>query len=85
MKMDFVEIGLDGLDWIGLAEDRYSWKRSCESGNETSDSMKCRGTIEWLHNWWRRKQRSVPQLVLFHKWTYLNITLSSGLLSPSAL
>jgi hypothetical protein len=24
--MDFVEIGLDELDWIGLAQDRYRWR-----------------------------------------------------------
>jgi hypothetical protein len=26
IKMDFVEIGLDELDWIGLAQDRYRWR-----------------------------------------------------------
>jgi hypothetical protein len=24
--MDFVDIGLGELDWIGLAQDRYSWR-----------------------------------------------------------
>jgi hypothetical protein len=25
IKVDLVEIGLGGLDWIGLAQDRYRW------------------------------------------------------------
>jgi hypothetical protein len=24
--MDFLEIGLDVVDWIGLAQDRYRWR-----------------------------------------------------------
>jgi hypothetical protein len=26
MKMDLVEIGLGGLDWIGLAQGRQRWR-----------------------------------------------------------
>jgi hypothetical protein len=26
IKMNILEIGLDGVDWIGLAQDRYSWR-----------------------------------------------------------
>jgi hypothetical protein len=26
IKMDLLEIGLDVVDWIGLAQDRYSWR-----------------------------------------------------------
>jgi hypothetical protein len=26
IKIDLVEIGLGGLDWIGLAQDRYGWR-----------------------------------------------------------
>jgi hypothetical protein len=26
IKMDLLEIGLNVVDWIGLAQDRYSWK-----------------------------------------------------------
>jgi hypothetical protein len=26
IKMDLVEIGLGGVDWIGLAQVRYSWR-----------------------------------------------------------
>jgi hypothetical protein len=38
IKMDLLEIGLNVVDWIGLARDRYS---SCELGNEPSGSIKC--------------------------------------------
>jgi hypothetical protein len=26
MKMDLLGIGLNVVDWIGLAQDRYSWR-----------------------------------------------------------
>jgi hypothetical protein len=26
IKMDLLEIGLNVVDWIGLAQDRYSWR-----------------------------------------------------------
>jgi hypothetical protein len=26
IKMDLLEIGFGGVDWIGLAEDRYRWR-----------------------------------------------------------
>jgi hypothetical protein len=26
IKMDLLEIGIGGVDWIGLAQDRYSWR-----------------------------------------------------------
>jgi hypothetical protein len=26
IKMDLLEIGLNAVDWIGLAQDRYTWK-----------------------------------------------------------
>jgi hypothetical protein len=51
IKMDLVEIGLGGLDWIGLAQYRYRW-RACGCDNEPSGSIKCRETIEWQRNWW---------------------------------
>jgi hypothetical protein len=47
IKMHPLEIGLSGVDWIGLAQDKYS---SCERDNELSGSIKCWETTEWLHN-----------------------------------
>jgi hypothetical protein len=26
IKIDFLEIGLNVVDWIGLAQDRYTWR-----------------------------------------------------------
>jgi hypothetical protein len=26
IKMDLLEIGLNVVDWVGLAQDRYSWR-----------------------------------------------------------
>jgi hypothetical protein len=46
IKMDLLEIGLGGVDWIGLAQGRYS---TCENSNEPSGSMKCWETTKWLH------------------------------------
>jgi hypothetical protein len=37
IKIDLLEVGLIVVDWIGLAQDRYS---SCERGNEISGSIK---------------------------------------------
>jgi hypothetical protein len=37
IKMDLLEIGLNVMDWIGLAQDRNRWERV----NEPSGSIKC--------------------------------------------
>jgi hypothetical protein len=52
IKMDLVEIGWGGMDWIGLAQDRGKVDSSCESGNEPPGSIYYRETIVLLHNWW---------------------------------
>jgi hypothetical protein len=31
IKMDLLEIGLNVVDWIGLAQDRYSWRALASS------------------------------------------------------
>jgi hypothetical protein len=38
IKLDLLEIGLNVVDWIGLAQDRYS---SCKLCNEPLGSIKC--------------------------------------------
>jgi hypothetical protein len=58
IMMDLLEIGLGGLDWICLAQDRYS---SSERGNEPVGSIKCWETTEWLHNLWPLEWYSAPQ------------------------
>jgi hypothetical protein len=40
IKIDLREIGWDGVDWIGLAQD------SCEHGNEPPGSIKCWEVLE---------------------------------------
>jgi hypothetical protein len=48
IRMDFGEVGWGGVDWIGLTQDRDSWRVLV---NEPSDSIKCWETIEWSNNW----------------------------------
>jgi hypothetical protein len=50
IKMDLREIGWGSVDWIGPAQDRDRWRALV---NSLMNSIKCRETIEWLHNWWR--------------------------------
>jgi hypothetical protein len=38
--MDLREIGLGGMDWIDLAQDRDKWMALFEHGNEPSGSIK---------------------------------------------
>jgi len=37
------EIGIDGANWIRLAQDSDQWRGFCEHGNEPSDSTKEEG------------------------------------------
>jgi hypothetical protein len=58
-----LEIGLNVVDWIGLAQDRYRWRESsCKLGNEPSGSIKCWESTEWLHNLWPLERNSAPQI-----------------------
>ena len=47
IRMDLQELGCGYLDWIGLAQDRDSWRTLVECGNEPSGSVKC-GEFLWL-------------------------------------
>jgi hypothetical protein len=46
IRMDLVDVGWGGVDWIALAQDR----ESCEFGIEPSGSMKWWETIECPDN-----------------------------------
>jgi hypothetical protein len=59
--MDVGETGLDGVDWIGLAQDRDRRRLPVNVVCERSSSIKCWGTIEWLHKWWPLEWYSAPQ------------------------
>jgi hypothetical protein len=52
IKMDILEIGLSVVDWIGLDQDRYSWRALVNSEKEPSSSIKYWENTEWLHNVW---------------------------------
>jgi hypothetical protein len=39
IKMDLRELGIDGANWIRLAEDRIQWQ-TCEHGNKPLGSIK---------------------------------------------
>jgi hypothetical protein len=59
IKVDLLEIGLSVVDWIGLTQDRYSWRALVI--NEPSGSIKCWETTQWLHNLWPLEWYSAPQ------------------------
>jgi hypothetical protein len=43
INVDFREIGIDGANWIRLAQNRVRWEGVCEHGNEPSGSIKKAG------------------------------------------
>jgi hypothetical protein len=45
IRMDLGEVGWGDMDWIGLAQDRNSWRAPVNFGNEPLDSIECRETI----------------------------------------
>jgi hypothetical protein len=55
IKIDFREIGCDGLDWIDLAQGRDQWRALVTSG-----SLKCWEVPEWLENWQLLRKGSAP-------------------------
>jgi hypothetical protein len=61
IKMDLLEIGLSVVDWIDLAQDRYSWRALMNSGDEPLGSIKCWESTKWLYNLWSLEWYSAPQ------------------------
>jgi hypothetical protein len=51
IKMDLLEMGWDGVDWIGLAQDRDKW-RTLVKAVMNFWFHKMLGNYQWLHNWW---------------------------------
>jgi hypothetical protein len=47
--MDLLEIGLNVVDWIGLAQDRYRW-RALVNSVMNFGFHKMLGTTKWLHD-----------------------------------
>jgi hypothetical protein len=52
ITMDLIEIGVNVVDWIGLAQDRLQVESFCELGNEPSGSIKCWEAILLIHKSW---------------------------------
>jgi hypothetical protein len=48
IKMDLGEIGIDGANWIRLAQDRVQWSGFCEHSNEPSGSIRRRDIFDNL-------------------------------------
>jgi hypothetical protein len=50
IKLDLRETGIDGANWIQLAQDRVQWRAFCEHGDEPSGSIKKAGyfLISWV-------------------------------------
>jgi hypothetical protein len=63
IKMELLEIGLNVVDWIGLAQDRYRW-RALVNSVRTFEFHKILGTTEWLHKLWPLERYSAPQSLL---------------------
>jgi hypothetical protein len=47
IKIDLGEVGLGGVDWVGMAEDKDNWRALVNVV-----SIKCWETVEWLCSWW---------------------------------
>jgi hypothetical protein len=50
IKMGLREIGWDGVDWSGMAQDRDQWWALVNTVLNLSSSIKCWEVLEWLHN-----------------------------------
>jgi hypothetical protein len=60
IKKDLLEIGVNVVDWIGLAQDRYRW-RALVNSVMTFGFHKMLGTTERLHKLWPLERYSAPQ------------------------
>jgi hypothetical protein len=48
IKMDIQEMGCGGMGWIGVAQNRDSWRALNECCNEHSGSIKCGELLDYL-------------------------------------
>jgi hypothetical protein len=59
VKTDLLQIGLNAVDWIGLAQDRYRW-RALVNSVMNFGFHEMLATTEWLHNLWPFQRYSAP-------------------------
>jgi hypothetical protein len=52
IKMDLLEIGWGGVDWVGLGPDRDKWRALVNTVMNLRVPQNAWETIKWLHNWW---------------------------------
>jgi hypothetical protein len=50
------EIGWDGMDWVGVAQDRVQWSALVNT------VMNIREGLDWRHNWQLLKKGSPPRV-----------------------
>jgi hypothetical protein len=60
IKMDLLESGLNVVDWIGLAHDRYRWRPLVNSVMNLRVPLNA-GNYRMSHNLWPLKWYSAPQ------------------------
>jgi hypothetical protein len=59
--MDLRETGLDGMDWIDLAQDRDQWRVLVNTVMNLRVPQKCWEVPEWLHNWQLLRKSSISK------------------------
>ena len=48
IKMDLQEVGLGGMDWIELAQDKDKWRALLYGVKNIRGSITCGESVEWL-------------------------------------
>jgi hypothetical protein len=60
IKIDLREVGLDGTDWIDLAQDRDQWRALVNTVMNLRVLSSCWEFVEWLQHWQVLRKDSAP-------------------------